>query len=580
MRKLIALFSALMLCGPSGAQHDFPPVTGETALRVEARGMFSELPRHGYAPVRLVVENRSGVTLPLSIGTVTEDRYGSGRRSATLDGQTLTIPPGGGSFTINTPLISRFDARYGSLRLSFSSAPAGLIEEMTQSLGGGGVLQMPTVAVSSKIKGDRLGLLDDWFEKQASAKHGRSVGPIIRADLDVMPGLWTALSGIEQLWIPASEWSAMEPDRRSAVRDWVLRGGELHLLDSTQEQNDTMVGLGQVAFHTAMEPEAMAAFMGTRTLGPKMWPGKSMAESYQSGFPLAESIGPITLNYSLLVFLMLALVIVAGPLNLFVFAGRGNRAKLFLTTPVISLLAGAVFLSTIVLQEGIGGLGERRTLVVLDPDHAREAATTEQVTRSGVLLSGSFQKDPETFLVPVPLDGRGDRRGHTQSESVEGTVDGIFRSREVVGLLLQRVRPSRGRLELLPGNQGEPHVVASTLTYDVADLRLIGGTGGLWKCDTLPAMGQATLSPAQPGEFGTTLNGDQAERVLRGSWFQERLSKLLGSGAGGRPAPGTFVARIPQAAEAAVPSVNFGWRRDDGMLVGRLPGLGGEVFLD
>src|SRR5690606_18267044 len=109
--------------------------------------------------------------------------------------------------------------------------------------------------------------------------------------------------------------------------------------------------------------------------------------------------------YGLFVVVLIAFGLLVGPVNLFVFAKSGQRHRLFITTPIISLATCALLILLILIQDGTGGRGERIVLMEVRPDADENRAYLhqEQVSRTGVLLGSSFELKESAVISPVPL---------------------------------------------------------------------------------------------------------------------------------------------------------------------------------
>jgi hypothetical protein len=191
---------------------------------------------------------------------------------------------------------------------------------------------------------------------------------------------------------------------------------------------------------------------------------------------------------------------------------------------------------------------------------------TEQVTKTGLLVNSAFHREPGTLILPITLNPPF-RGGRSRSffESADGMMSGWFQSRSVNAMHLQRVRPSRARLELVAdvGNQsgGTPRI-ASTLEVDVEELFVATADGQVWRCTNLTAGGRADLQPSSAEEAQSAW---KTWTLDTGKWM-ERIS-----GNSGRLVPGSFIGRIAQGGAIAIPTLNFSWKRDDALLAGTLP---------
>ena len=112
-----------------------------------------------------------------------------------------------------------------------------------------------------------------------------------------------------------------------------------------------------------------------------------------------------------IVFFILVLIafgILVGPVNLFVFAKSGQRHRLFITTPIISVGASLLLIVLILFQDGFGGRGSRLLLMEVRSGRHRECRLSSPRSRSpgpGSCSATGFTTSEPGYLTPVLIGG-------------------------------------------------------------------------------------------------------------------------------------------------------------------------------
>ena len=131
----------------------------------------------------------------------------------------------------------------------------------------------------------------------------------------------------------------------------------------------------------------------------------SRSNGYSTNWPLHEKLGTQDFGTLITALLLVAFAVLVGPVNFFVFAGQGRRHRLFFTTPLISLGMSALLILYIVMKDGFGGDGYRVVLREVDQQENNSHLIQEQICRTGMLFSGSFELDNDLTITQVPEPG-------------------------------------------------------------------------------------------------------------------------------------------------------------------------------
>ena len=161
-------------------------------------------------------------------------------------------------------------------------------------------------------------------------------------------------------------------------------------------------------------------------------------------------------------------------------------------------------MAVILFQDGTGGMGARFVAIELQPADTTALVTQEQVSRTGVLLSGAFETKQAALIEPVCMAERPWVKlhpGHT-SQKVLLTQNGavrsgsFFQSRAEQGQILRAAVSTRARIERKAGTApGAPPTLISALGFSVSQLFYIDENGETWKSATSLASGsEVTLA--------------------------------------------------------------------------------------
>lgn len=319
-----------------------------------------------------------------------------------------------------------------------------------------------------------------------------------------LPTDWRVWSPYATVLLTTDEFYGLDAARRSALRGWVALGGQL-LLVPTAEEARTVEPLGAGSVTTLAAPlQATPTAADLVTLGISLGGHPGYPNTEQLAVPRASALGEAAAEKEpgtawLTVFLIVFAAVV-GPVNLYLLAPAAKRHRLFITTPLISLAAALVLGFTILAQDGTGGIGMRRALVVLVPGDNQAAVFQEQAALSGLLTQQAFALPSDTQLtvlsfeteMPNPLRGIAASDLARTDARAEG---GWFRSRSRQAHLLQRLVPTRGRVERVgTGANGAP-IVQSSLGGTLRDFVCTDENASVWIARELAPGSRVTLEP-------------------------------------------------------------------------------------
>jgi hypothetical protein len=381
-------------------------------------------------------------------------------------------------------------------------------------------------------------------------------------DMARAPEDWRGWSSFRNLLLTEGEWQAMAGSRRKAMLDWIATGGRAGVLVADRAA-ERLTGLGFPASgpdgkRRSGAGEVVAVAWDGTTLAAKdvrsfleahekpfhelldEYHGSKIVGGWDSGFRrLVDVFGERMLPVGWILGFLTVFGIVAGPLNVMVFAGAGRRSRMFWTTPLISL-AGTVFLLALMFfRDGVGGAGARRVLGLLAPEYNTMAITQEQFTRTGVLLRSSFPIDEPSWLKPVL-----DAAGYQRFAEVDGRMrqGDWFKSRSDQAFVATAVRPSRARIEVVGGTDAVPLAVISSIDVPLEKVFVIDEEGRYWLATEV---GTGERKPLQASDSDTYQRWFESLIADAGPVRRQALERV-------RNVRGHAYATSPQASKVAV----------------------------
>ena len=456
------------------------PLDNGAQAKITVSSCFPILPSSGYAPITININNDSaraqswdflfkspafGFVLTNSIDFSTE---------LTVQSKSTR------SFKLLIPLAFRATEYFISPLNVIVSGPGASARSTVQFPTGKrtGKLLTPFVALSDSLGAASQSQLEK--ELGGSAKEDFFGTTFVPNEL---PDDWRGLIGVAGMWISNNELNGLSPTQRGALHDWVTRGGSLFIC-GVPEVNDQFADAGFGTVTAVPEPaldigDTVAAIGDLRSVNME----EQLNQAYNS-WKATLSVGPIILRASLLTGFMALFAIVVGPVNLFVFAGRVRRHRLFWTTPLISIVASVLLLALIVFQDGFGGSGMRMALVHVSPVDNKVVLVQEQVSRAGVLLGSAFSTREPCFIAPIALDSRRTAPKRKYKNSDNYFAGEWFLSRTVQAHWLESIAPGRADVVLTNAadveNSNAAPVIISNIVGTLDQLYFLDDTWQVW----------------------------------------------------------------------------------------------------
>lgn len=598
MKLSIYTCLCLLLAGVSPAYSQRSIATGmidiDSGLTIELSSVFDPLPNSGLVPMKVSVRNER----PEEVRWI----FSFHSKVLTYPNQheyqsrfTLESPAGQKqSATLLVPLSVAYGASTASAmpyhhELRVMAEVPG-IANREYPVHERSIMKLPCIAISPALALTSHARLKVAHKSIPSLK-GSHDGFGSEFSLNDLPEDWRGLSGFDFLMMTDQEWLSLRPAHRLAIVQWARLGGVLDLYHQnpvtpaslqlpTIKQNDRYrISLGEVRFFTwngtGLEP--VSTLRRYADVRPHTRHSEILKTAYaqtKMEWPLREQLGQANEGAWQVMLFLVIFGILVGPVNLFVLAPSHRRHRLLITTPLISAVATVLLCVIILLQDGIGGLGLRFSLVNLEPEEATAYVTQEQICRTGVLPGRSFEALQPMTLEPLALppspwvrltqeSRTGKMTLNQEGKQIGGTY---FQSRSEQAHLLRAAVPTRARLEWKAGLAADaaPELVSS-VAGDLDTVFCADASGQLW-CSAQPlrAGHSVKLKKCNMSDLRSKLREitEQAGGHLQSRFLAELLRQDL--------VPGTFIATSQTPAVEfrleSLPSIQ--WQKNYALFLG------------
>jgi len=421
-------------------------VLPKTGTQIKVESAFSALGSWGYYPVTVTLRNESSNDSTFSLKTNSDSSaptYGMGeaRSIETKANFNLSCPAGSEkSFDLLLPISMAsfgYNGRYfgsgnddeteNSLHLEFKSGN----EKWSTSVSGEHDLskysKVYSIATAPKVTTTSARLINTLNPK-------------------LLPVSLQAMSGYDDLLLSEADWNSLKEEAKSSLITWVEQGGQLAVIGE-KGTSRTLATLLEKELKLSPFNKKGGLFLHTLNNG-SIWTGslenlktienrlnatertKVQLNDLKNGYddksgsklkwPIHQKLGVKKFDTIIIALLLVVFTIIVGPINFFVFAKQGKRHRLFFTTPLISLGMSALLIGYIVVKDGFGGKGHRILLKDINQEANSSFVIQEQISRTGMLFSSTFEMDNDLTIVQVPIkSSRWARVTNTKSTSKE-----------------------------------------------------------------------------------------------------------------------------------------------------------------
>jgi hypothetical protein len=475
---------------------------------VEVLGLFSQPSRGGFFPVRVKIANNLDSDRSVQLRFDSSVNYDN--RLQTKSSFNLAAPAGKTvTRDIMVPLATTPNGYIMNATLSVEMS--GSLGRTSNAIRADRAPDSPEVLLSESLFTPNASALD--AEAMKKSGHGYGSGSFAaKFDPKQLPSDWLAFSAFDCVLMTDNDWSNVPAGARNAILSWVNLGGQLVIYSSGSpstaslgipaETGHGIVHIDLIGRDLKLAPNPTLARIGTNN--PVRNRNTAIRSDFNSTWPLQVRFGSQAFHYGVFIAVLIIFGILVGPVNLFVFAKSGQRHRLFITTPLISLAASVVLIILIILQDGFGGNGMRRILMEVRPDAGQNAAFLhqEQFSRTGILTGSRFTVDPACLFSPVPIarsrwsrytDGS-DTRGSFNLQPGGGKMEASgdwWQSRSEHGHALSAVVPTRGRIE----RTATPGTLVSTFGFQIETLYFLDENNQWHRAESIATGKPFSLTP-------------------------------------------------------------------------------------
>lgn len=538
--RMAALALCLAFAMPPAARAEvvIPGVemSPHSGIDMKFTSVFKLIPQAGYATLQIYIRNNSGQPHSWTFQFV-----GNSYPQVFRCERTLTVADKAEqTFEVLVPLGITNNTSYSSNNIQISVNGYGIDKGTTNynSSSSSGRSLTDFILMSQSLTVHSWGPLDKACEDKGLELLGCEFNP------NYLPTDWRSYLGVKTMWITDTEWRGLDPIPRNAIRDWVFQGGWLTICSTNDAKAadygfaDGLPGYGRVFVEKWDGRELVPGRVVSQISSRDHSLVEHLASGYQTRWDLMGDIARMQFNGVFILLFVVCFGVVIGPLNFFWFAKTGRRHRLFWTIPLISVAGSLLLAGVIILEDGFGGEGNRMVLVQLLPGENEALITQEQISRTGLLISGDFKTEEKLFIVPISnlapipsFPGMTSKGNHgTYTNNPLDCAGDWFVSRSVQAQVMQVTRPSRSRMELIPGANGGAPTLLSSVENNLTHVFYIDDSGHFWSTGEMRVGEKRTLQPSTEMEFtqwirsSTTQAGarinfllDQAHR--RGGYF-------------------------------------------------------------
>lgn len=393
-------------------------------------------------------------------------------------------------------------------------------------------------------------------------------GPtVLRSELEAgnWSESWLAFTPFDLIVMARTDFAAMSPAAQGALRSYVEAGGGVAMLGATElpkelqstgsttpaalrpgGMNRHYLGFGQCAVAESASITSLNRAQTdllrelARECG-QVWQSMPTEANANTEFPVIEDT---RIPVRGIVFIMLAFILIVGPVNIFFCARANRRTAMLWTIPLISFVTCAIVFGYSLVSEGITPSLRTEAVTVLDQAAHRATTLARQAFYTPLTPGDGLRYSHETEVTPLVDVNRyngGNSREMELSQS-QHLTRGWITARVPAHFALRKSETSRLRITMQKLPDGRVTVV-NGLGADIQTLWLRDDKGRLFKGETLKA-GQNVLltSDALVGTSGAvnTFSG-----LYQGSWVAAH-DALTGAPAS-HLRPGSYLAVLAEA---------------------------------
>jgi hypothetical protein len=347
------------------------------------------------------------------------------------------------------------------------------------------------------------------------------LGPFATVRSEVAPALWgenwLSYTPYDGIMVTAADLKASPPAATWALWRYVEGGGNLLILGES-DVPEPWRSLGRA---TLADGSRYEVGLGHCYVSPGSAPGdlkRALADDFtravraaaQASLNLpdersANVVFPVVSNFQVpvrgTVFVMLAFVLLIGPVNMLVLSRMNRRIWMLWTIPAISLLTCALVFAWNFFREGVAPYARVAGLTLLDQVNSRATTLGAAALYCPLTPSGGLQYGFDTEVTPLIGENYNGFRGRSSSSGAQREVDwtqsqhlqrGWITARVPAQFYLRKSETRRERLQLeTAGNQ---LIIVNGLGANIKSLWLADRSGRVYHAGVVDAGQKAPLA--------------------------------------------------------------------------------------
>lgn len=365
-------------------------------------------------------------------------------------------------------------------------------------------------------------------------------GPtVLRSELEASgwSESWLAFTAFDLVVLSRADLAAMNAAQQNALRSYVEAGGGLAVLGQTElpkgwetgasqrvapARNSTLarsylgfgqvllLGVGNIVGLERLQVDALREL--ARECG-QVWQSMPNEGGANSEFPVIEDA---RIPVRGIVFIMLAFILVVGPVNIFLCARANNRIAMLWTIPLISFITCAVVFGYSLMSEGITPTTRTEAVTFLDQTAHRATTLARQAFYTPLTPGDGLRYTHDTEVTPLVDVNRyngGNSRELELSQS-QHLVRGWVTARVPAHFALRKSETRRERLQVQRLPDGRVTVL-NGLGADIQTLWFRDDKGRLFKGEGLKAGQNVALTAGAVVPVNSLIN---LAGLYQGSW--------------------------------------------------------------
>jgi hypothetical protein len=486
------------------------PARGEAArfgdIHVTALPVSSCESVHGYVEYRFVVENRS--TARPHLVTIRLPHEGYREDSALCEISRSVVVAPGATVTVSLPQCAMAMQGSNAAVEVDGNRSRDFVRLNLEEHGIGRYMRRPRDATRVILSSRGVPFPTPGEKDNIS---------LARAEQDVREWSteWLAYSRYDGIAVAADEMERMPPPVRLALMRYVECGGTLHVAGSWQPPEGWPIarvdgpsqvyaagfGVCLVGSRPSAGDSTHSQFLGAATDTVAPFRKVRSVEVANREFPIVEDVRVPVRG---MLALMLAFVIVIGPVNLLLLGRLHKRIWLLVTVPLVAFLTGALMFGYSIVAEGFEGHYRTATLTLLDEPAGRATSLgwaayySPLAAREGLRFSYQTELTPqiaEEFSYGLGFSGRAPSGNRTVNWTQDQHLaSGWIAARVPVHFAVRKSEVRRERLAVRAG-EGGCITVVNGLGVPIKELTLADRDGRLHAGANIPAGAEVALQP-------------------------------------------------------------------------------------